>query len=109
MNTYLILLTAIAFEVLGTMLLPISKNFSSLLPTVTLLSAYCISFFLLAQVTQKLPLAIVYATWAGLGVFSVTILSAFIYKQQVNWQAILGLCLIVIGVTIVNTYKVPSS
>ena len=105
MNLYIMLFAAIAFEVLGTMLLPASQNFSKLLPTTILLISYGLSFYLLALLSQKLPLAIIYASWAGLGVFSVALLSTIFYKQALNWQTISGLFLIVIGVTIVNIYR----
>ena len=105
MHIYIILFLAIALEVLGTMLLPASQNFSKPLPTSILLASYSASFYFLALVSQKLPLAIIYASWAGLGVFSVAILSCLFYKQTLNWQTIIGLFLIIIGVTIVNLYK----
>tara|TARA_Y100001934_G_C11848181_1_gene538308 strand:- start:100 stop:426 length:327 start_codon:yes stop_codon:yes gene_type:complete len=105
MQLYIILFFAILFEVLGTMLLPASQNFTKLLPTSILLLSYGASFYFLALVSQKLPLAIIYASWAGLGVFSVAILSYFFYKQTLNWQSIIGLFLIIIGVTLVNLYK----
>ena len=104
-SSYLILFGAIAFEVLGTMLLPASNNFTKPVPTLILLVAYGFSFYFLALVSQKLPLSVVYASWAGLGVFSVALLSYFFYKQTLNWQMIFGLFLIVLGVTIVNIYK----
>tara|TARA_B100000575_G_scaffold260211_1_gene232994 strand:+ start:179 stop:457 length:279 start_codon:yes stop_codon:yes gene_type:complete len=91
--------------VLGTMLLPVSSSFTKLLPSTIILFSYGISFYLLAHISQKLPLAIIYASWSGLGVFSVAILSLFFYKQPLNWQIILGLFLIVIGVTLVNIFK----
>ena len=75
MYLYLILFSAIAFEVMGTMLLPASQNFTKALPTTILLISYGVSFYFLALVSQKLPLSIVYASWAGIGVFSVAILS----------------------------------
>ena len=102
---YLYLFIAISLEVLGTMLLPLSQNFSKLIPTVVLLFAYATSFYFLALVSQKLPLAVIYSSWAGLGVFSVAILSNLIYGQSLNWKVILGLFMIIIGVTIVNVYK----
>ena len=105
MQLYIILFFAIVFEVLGTMLLPASQNFTKLLPTSILLVSYGVSFYFLALVSQKLPLAIIYASWAGLGVFSVAMLSYFFYKQILNWQSIIGLFLIIIGVTLVNLYK----
>ena len=105
MQLYIILFFAIVFEVLGTMLLPASQNFTKLLPTSILLLSYGASFYFLALVSQKLPLAIIYASWAGLGVFSVAMLSYFFYKQTLTWQTIIGLFLIIIGVTVVNLYK----
>ena len=53
---------------------------------------------------DKLPIAIVYATWSGLGVFTIAILSYFFFKQTLAWQAIAGLFLIVIGVILENSY-----
>ena len=105
MNPYIVLLLAIIFEVIGTMLLPVSQNFTKLLPSSILLFSYGISFYFLAIVTQKLPLSVVYATWSGMGVFTVALLSYIFYKQTLSWQSIVGLFLIVVGVTIVNIYK----
>ena len=105
MMSYLILFTAIAFEVIGTMQLPATQNFTRPLPSTIAILGYSFSFYLLAVVSQKLPLSIVYASWAGLGVFSVAVLSYVFYKQELNWQTLLGLFLIVIGVTVVNIFK----
>lgn len=105
MYAYLILTAAIAFEVLGTLLLPASQNFTKALPTVVLFTAYAVSFYLLAMVSQKLPLSIVYASWSGMGVFAIAVLSCVFYKQALNWQVVVGLFLIVIGVAVVNIYR----
>tara|TARA_B100001175_G_scaffold274433_1_gene248702 strand:+ start:167 stop:493 length:327 start_codon:yes stop_codon:yes gene_type:complete len=105
MNVYIILFAAILFEVLGTMLLPASQNFSKIAPTSILIISYVASFYMLAIVSQKLPLSVVYASWSGIGIFSIAILSYIFYKQPLNWQTISGLFLIVVGVTIVNIYK----
>ena len=105
MNVYLILSAAILFEVCGTMLLPVSQNFTKIIPTTVLLISYGLSFYMLAMVSQKLPLSVVYASWSGIGIFSIAILSYIFYKQSLNWQTILGLFIIVVGVTLVNIYK----
>ena len=106
MNVYFILFTAILFEVCGTMLLPISQNFTKIFPTIALLLSYGISFYMLAIVSQKLPLSIVYASWSGVGIFTIAILSYIFYKQSLNWQTITGLFFIFVGVTIVNVFKI---
>ena len=86
------------------MLLPISQNFTKIVPTLCLTIFYLISFYLMTFVMDKLPIAIVYATWGGLGVFTIAILGYFFFKQSLAWQAIAGLFLIVIGVILVNTF-----
>ena len=105
MNIYITLFAAISLEVLGTMLLPASQNFSKFIPTSILLFSYGLSFYLLALISQKLPLAIIYASWSGLGIFSMAILSYIFYKQTLSWQSIIGLFIIFVGVTIVTFYK----
>ena len=105
-KTYVILLIAIFCEVAGTMLLPVSNNFTKVLPTITLALFYLTSFYLMTFVMDKIPIAIVYATWSGLGVFTIAILGYFFLKQSLAWQAILGLFLIVMGVILVNSFSV---
>ena len=109
MNIYITLFAAVALEVLGTMLLPVTKSFTKMLPSIVVVLSYGISIYFLAILSQKLSLAIIYASWAGLGVFSVTFLSYIFFKQALNWQTILGLFLIVLGVIIVTLYKGQST
>ena len=84
MKIYFLLFFAIVLEVIGTMLLPASQNFTKFAPTTILITAYACSFYFLAIVSQKLPLSIVYASWSGIGIFSIAILSYFFYKQSLN-------------------------
>jgi len=107
-KTYVILTVAIFFEVGGTMLLPVSQNFTKIIPTATLAVLYLSSFYLITFVVDKIPIAIVYATWSALGVFTVAILGYFFFKQSLSWQAVLGLFLIVVGVILVNSFTVKS-
>ncbi len=104
-KTYLFLFGAILFEVTGTMLLPVTQNFTKLIPTSILAICYLSAFYLLTFVVNKLPIAIVYATWSGLGIFTIAILGYIFFKQNLSWQAILGLFLIVVGVVLVNSFS----
>ena len=101
---YVFLFVAVVSEVIGTMLLPVSENFTKPIPTIGLSIAYILAFYFLTFALKSIPIAIVYATWAGLGVFLISILGYFIYEQALQWQSILGLILIVFGVAIVNTF-----
>ena len=106
-KTYIFLFGSIFCEVAGTMLLPVSQNFTKLIPTVALAVFYLTAFYLLTFVVHKLPIAIVYATWSGLGIFTIAILGYIFFKQTLTWQAILGLFLIIIGVILVNSFSKP--
>ena len=103
-KTYLFFFGAVICEVAGTMLLPVTQNFSKLLPSSILAICYMSAFYLLTFVVNKIPIAIVYATWSGLGIFSIAILGYIFYKQTLNWQTILGLFIIIVGIILVNTY-----
>ena len=103
--SYVFLALAIICEVVGTMLLPSSQNFTKLLPSVVLVIAYILSFYFLTFALRDIPIAVVYASLAGLGVFLVAVLGYFFFNQSLQWQAIAGLCLIVSGVALVNTYS----
>jgi small multidrug resistance pump len=107
-KTYLFLIVAIFCEVSGTMLLPVSQNFTKIIPTTALTILYLSSFYLLTFVVDKIPIAIVYATWSGLGIFTIAILGYVFFKQTLSWQAVLGLFLIVIGVVLVNSFTIKT-
>ena len=103
--SYMFLALAIICEVIGTMLLPSSQNFTKLLPSIVLVMAYTFSFYFLTFALRDIPIAVVYASWAGVGVFLVALLGYFFFDRRLQWQAIAGLCLIVSGVALVNTYS----
>lgn len=44
----------------------------------------------------------VYATWSGLGIFLITVFGYLFFEQALEWRAIVGLVMIVIGVVLVN-------
>ena len=101
---YIYLFFAILLEVTGTMLLPASQNFTKAVPTVALGVCYMVSFYLLTFAIRTIPMPIVYATWSGLGIFTVAIASIVIFRQTLSLPVIFGLFLIVIGVVLVNLY-----
>lgn len=110
MSPYVFLFGAIILEVCGTMLLPFTENFTKPLPSVGLVVFYTASFYLMTFTLGQIPLGVVYATWSGLGVFTVAMLSYFFLNQSLNWQAVLGLTMIVAGVILVNSFaKMPDA
>ena len=86
------------------MLLPVSQNFTKIIPTFFLALFYISALYLLTFVVNKLPIAIVYGTWSGLGIFTVAILGYIFFNQTLSRQSVLGLFLIVIGVVLINYF-----
>jgi len=104
-KAYIFMFIAIFCEVAGTLLLPSTQNFTKIIPTVIAATCYLTALYCLTHVLHKIPIAIVYATWSGLGIFTIAIFGYIFFKQTLAWQAILGLFLIVIGVVLVNTFS----
>ena len=103
-KAYIFMFVAIFCEVAGTLLLPSTQNFTKPIPTVIAATCYLSALYCLTHVLHKIPIAIVYATWSGLGIFTIAIFGYIFFKQTLAWQAIVGLFLIVIGVILVNSF-----
>ena len=99
---YIFLVLAIAFEVLATSFLKDTNGFTNLYPSLLVVSALCVCLYLMSHTMKFIPVGIVYASWAGLGIVGITIIAAVKYKQIPNIPTIVGLSLIVIGVIIVH-------
>ena len=102
---YLYLFLAILFEVTGTLMLPISKNFTKPIPSAIIIALYILSTYLMTFTLNYFPLGIVYAIWSALGIATVAIMSYFLYSQTLQWQAIAGLILVIFGVILINFYS----
>ena len=65
---YIYLFAAIVAETIGTTALQASNQFSRFWPSVVVIIAYAISFYLLSMTLRVMPVGIVYAIWSGLGI-----------------------------------------
>ena len=102
---YIYLFFAIIFEVTGTLLLPISKNFTKPVPSIIIIGLYIFSTYLMTFTLDYFPIGIVYAIWSAMGIAIVAIVSYFVYSQALQWQAIFGLMLVIIGVILLNLFS----
>ena len=99
---YIFLILAIAFEVIATSFLKDTNGFTDFYPSLIVVSALCVCLYLMSHTMKFIPVGIVYATWAGLGIVAITIIAVIKYQQIPNIPTIIGLSLIVIGVIIVH-------
>tara|TARA_B100000686_G_scaffold35670_1_gene37238 strand:- start:69 stop:410 length:342 start_codon:yes stop_codon:yes gene_type:complete len=99
---YIFLALGIGFELISTSFLKDTNGFTNFYPSLIVITSLCICVYLLAHTMKLIPVGIVYATWAGLGIVGITIIAVIKYKQIPNIPTIIGLSLIVIGVVIVH-------
>ena len=99
---YIFLALGIGFELISTSFLKDTNGFTNFYPSLIVITSLCVCVYLLAHTMKFIPVVIVYATWAGLGIVGITIIAVIKYKQIPNIPTIIGLSLIVIGVIIVH-------
>ena len=105
---YILLGFAIISEVTGSTFLVKSEGFTKLWPSLAVIVLFSLAFYLLSQVIKVIPLGIAYAIWAGLGIVLTAMVSVFIFKQKLDFPAIIGILFIVIGVVIMNFFSKTS-
>lgn len=103
--TYLYLLVAVGFEVIGTAALQASEQFTRPKPLVLTLIGYAAAFYFLSLVLRTMPVGIAYAIWSGLGVILITLVGLVWFGQRLDLPAVFGLSLIVAGVAIINLFS----
>jgi len=102
---YWFLAIAIVSEVVGTLALKASEEFSNWFYSSVCVIGYVIAFYFLSLVLKTVPIGIAYAIWAGLGIVLVASISAVVYKEIPDTAAIIGMFLIVSGVVIMNVFS----
>ncbi|MFD0776206.1 DMT family transporter [Streptomonospora algeriensis] len=97
--TWLLLVSAIAAEVTGTIALRFSDGFTRLLPSLVALAGYGAAFWLLAQVLSRgMNIGVAYGVWAALGVSLVAVIGAVFLGDNLTWVQACGVVLVIGGV-----------
>ncbi|NRB01520.1 MAG: QacE family quaternary ammonium compound efflux SMR transporter [Rhodobacteraceae bacterium] len=102
---YVFLAAAIISEVIGTSALAASDQFSKLIPSVIVVIAYGLAFYFLGLTLKFMPVGIVYAIWAGLGIALIALVGWVLFGQTLDLAAIAGITLIVAGVVVINLFS----
>jgi len=105
LKTYAALLTAIAFEVVGTTALKASAEFAKPLPTLVMAVSYVLAFYLLSITLRVIPVGVAYVLWSGIGIVAISMIGYFAFKQSLDVPAIVGIGLIIAGVVVLNVFS----
>ena len=102
---WLYLSIAIVCEVIATSALKSSAGFSKLLPSVLVVAGYSAAFYFLSLTLRTIPVGIAYAVWAGAGVVLISLVGWFVFKQELDLPAFVGIGMITGGVVVLNVFS----
>ena len=105
MSNWLFLGLAIFSEVLATSFLKSSEGFTKLWPSVIVFAGYMLAFYFLSLTLESIPIGVAYAIWSGVGVASITLVSVIAFDQKIDFSAIVGIGLIIIGVIVLRVFS----
>ena len=74
-------------------------------PSVVTVAGYAAAFYCLSLVLKHIPVGIAYAIWSGVGIVLIAVIGFTVFKQHLDWPAVLGLALIIAGVVVINVFS----
>lgn len=109
MPPYAILLLAVIAETIATTALQASHQFTRLIPSIIVVVGYVVSFYLMSITLKYIPVGVMYAIWAGLGIFFIAIIGWVVFGQRLDFPAVIGLALIISGIVVINVFSKTAS
>lgn len=100
MNPYLLLAFAITAEVTATLALKAADGLTRPVPTIVTVLGYGTAFWLMSHSMNMLPIGVVYAIWAGVGMVGAALGGALLFGESITLPMMVGIGVIAVGVTI---------
>ncbi len=97
MTGWMYLVIAIAFEVAGTTALKASHGFEKLHWGLFAMVCYILCFVAVAPAMKVLPVGVVYAIWAGIGIVGAAAIGLLVFGEKLATIQLAFIALILIG------------
>ncbi|MDF2154047.1 SMR family transporter [Vibrio sp. CAU 1672] len=98
----LFLLLAIVAEVAGTSTMSLLGQGNAWWGYLVMYVLIAISYYCLSIAAKKIAIGVAYATWEGLGIALITVISIILFDADLSTQQLLGLTLAVVGIVCVT-------
>ncbi len=98
LESWVLLIIAIIFGVLGTVAMKLSYGLQKLRPSLYMALFYAISFIALTFAMDHIHLSVVYAMWSGIGTVLVAAIGIIYFHESLSLRKIIYLTLVVIGI-----------
>jgi len=95
---WIYLILAGLFEIVWSVGLKYSMNFTKLFPTIITIVAMILSITLLGTSLKVIPLGTAYAVWTGIGIMGSVICGVVLFGEPIGGMKIISFLLIVLGI-----------
>lgn len=97
MSAWIFLAAAITLEVTGTFLLKLSNGFEKWQWGALSIACYSACFWVLAPAMKVLPVGVVYAIWAGVGIVAATAIGVIAFQERLGLLQYGCIALVLVG------------
>ena len=101
-TSYGFLILAVFLGVTSNSFAKSAEGFSLLVPSIITAMTIVLCMYALSMVMKNIPMGITYASFAGLTILATVVVGIIRFNQIPNIYSMIGLCLIIIGVLMVN-------
>ena len=101
-TSYLFLILAVFLGVTSNSFAKSAEGFTHLIPSVITAITIVLCMYALSMVMKNIPMAITYASFAGLTILATVVVGVARFNQIPNFYSVIGLILIIAGVLMVN-------
>ncbi len=102
LKAWIFLILAILAELAGTISMNASGTSGSMWHYGLMYTLIGVSYFFLSFAVKKIPIAIAFAIWDGLGIALITEFSFFFLKNKISTQEMVGLGIAIVGIVMLN-------
>ena len=101
-TSYLFLALAVFLGVTSNSFAKSAEGFTLFIPSAVTAITIVLCMYALSMVMKNIPMGITYASFAGLTILATVAVGIIRFNQIPNIYSMIGLCLIIIGVLMVN-------
>ena len=109
LTAYIILIVAVFLGTASNGFAKSAEGFTVLIPSILTAITIVGCMYALSQVMKAVPVGVTYASFAGLCIIATSVVGVVKFNQIPNLYTIIGLCLIIAGVLMVNLMSGSSS
>ena len=101
-TSYAFLALAVLLGVTSNSFAKTAEGFTHIFPSIVTAITIVSCMYALSMVMKNIPMGITYASFAGLTIIATVVVGVIRFNQIPNLYSMIGLCLIIIGVLMVN-------